>query len=134
MIAAACADNRMGMMFAGRRQSRDRAVIKRIIERAAGKTIWTAPYSLPLFAGFPDAAVQADDAFFRLAGPFDICFIEQGGEEAFRTAHEIWLYRWNRDYPGDVFFPVDLRQWRRRAAAEFPGYSHPVITEEIYKR
>lgn len=135
MIAAACVDNRMGMMFAERRQSRDREVIRRIIERAAGRTIWMTPYSLPLFDEFPGSGARADEAFWQIAAEDDVCFVENGDlAEHICDVKEIWLYRWNRDYPGDVFFNVNLQNWRRTMSSEFAGYSHAVITEEIYKK
>ena len=43
--------------------------------------------------------------------------------------------RWNRAYPGDVFFPISLTQgWTLAEKMDFPGNSHACITEEIYKK
>ena len=47
---------------------------------------------------------------------------------------EIYLYRWNRDYPADVYFPVDLSVWKCVETKEFAGSSHEKITRERYTR
>ena len=47
---------------------------------------------------------------------------------------EIVLYKWNRDYPADVIFEVDLSKWRLEERKDFSGYSHEKITKEIYNR
>ena len=47
---------------------------------------------------------------------------------------EIYLYRWNRDYPADVYFPVDLSMWKCVETKEFAGSSHEKITRERYTR
>ena len=135
MIVAACVDDNMGMTFNGRRQSRDRFLCRRIADKAADRLIWLSEYSAPLFAEISSAHIQVDDDFWRHAGAGDICFAESGAfAAAVRDIEEIWLYRWNRSYPGDTFFPVDLTDWKLVRAVDFSGYSHQIITEEIYKR
>ena len=65
----------------------------------------------------------------------DFCFVEGenlAGYEGKIT--EIVLYKWNRDYPADVFFEVDLSKWRLEERKDFSGYSHEKITKEIYNR
>ena len=47
----------------------------------------------------------------------------------------IILYKWNRRYPADLVFGVNLNNgWRLIAAEDFQGNSHEKITEEIYER
>ena len=41
------------------------------------------------------------------------------------------LCHWNRDYPADVFFEVDLSKWRLEERKDFSGYSHEKITKEL---
>ena len=43
----------------------------------------------------------------------------------------IILYRWNRKYPADHYFSIDLTQWKLMETTEFPGNSHEKITKEI---
>jgi hypothetical protein len=44
------------------------------------------------------------------------------------------VYRWNRRYPGDVFFDLDVSAapWRCVETEEFVGSSHEKITKEVY--
>lgn len=135
MIIAACVDDAMGMMFNGRRQSRDRYLMAHLEKKASGRTLRIAPGSAELF----DAAtsVWADEDFLQRAGQGDVCFVENADFAAYISeVEEIWLYRWNRIYPSDVYFPVPLEQqgWRCIGQHDFSGYSHACITEEIYKR
>lgn len=45
------------------------------------------------------------------------------------------LYKWNRVYPADEFFkwPADA-SFVLQSFDNFEGYSHQVITKEVYKR
>ena len=44
------------------------------------------------------------------------------------------LFRWNRDYPADFFFKVDLSQWNLISTEDFEGTSHEKITMEVYEK
>ena len=44
------------------------------------------------------------------------------------------LYRWNRAYPSDVRWELDLSQFALTERAEFSGTSHETITRERYTR
>ena len=58
MILISCVDNALGMRFHGRRQSRDRELCRRILERCGGK-LWLGEKSAMLFEAFPQAALFA---------------------------------------------------------------------------
>ena len=50
-------------------------------------------------------------------------------------AEKIIIFRWNRDYPADFYFDIDLQQnWQLESSADFVGSSHDKITEETYTR
>ena len=51
-----------------------------------------------------------------------------------RQIKEITVFHWNRVYPADLTFPIDLTQWRLEQTVEFPGHSHEKITMEVYER
>lgn len=42
------------------------------------------------------------------------------------------LYYWNRKYPADQYFPIDLTEWSEESREEFPGNSHEKITKVTY--
>lgn len=122
MILISCADNSLGLRFNGRRQSRDRAVSARVLEKTGGE-IWLAEESKALF---PEA-----DAHIVPEPMGDWCFWERPAEV---FPEKIILYRWNRDYPGDEFFsfPGGADRWTLESQEDFKGFSHETITEEIY--
>ncbi len=128
-----CVDERMGMAFCGRRQSRDRAVVERIASRTAGQRLWMTEYSAALFPETEYICVSAHP--MRDAGENDWCLEERENPEAFAECIEqVVVYRWNRHYPSDVRCTLPLEQWRRISMDEFAGYSHEKITEEVYQR
>ena len=158
-----CVDNRMGISFNHRRVSRDRVVAGDILEMVRGNVLWMAPGAEKLFEEILKVKEKEDDGgkkeqeckektqdtgelkaekmwkidldFLTKAGAEEFCFVEGenlAGYEGKIT--EIVLYRWNRDYPADLFFEVDLSKWELEERKEFSGYSHEKITREIYSR
>ena len=47
---------------------------------------------------------------------------------------EIILYKWNRVYPTDFYFDINLSTWNLTQVTEFKGNSHERITKEVYKK
>ena len=47
---------------------------------------------------------------------------------------KIVLFRWNRKYPADFYFDIELEGsgWRMTEVGEFSGFSHKKIIKEIY--
>lgn len=134
MILAVCVDDRGGMLFNHRRQSRDKAVIEDLVKFAGVRRILVHPYSAPLFAG---QTVTADERFLALAEKDDICFVENVRVGAYiPKCGSVLLYRWNRVYPADVYFDLDLSAcgFTCTQTAEFAGRSHEKITREVYTR
>ena len=130
-----CLDERDGMMFNQRRQSRDRAVIEDVLALAAGRPLWMNAYSAPLFAGAEN--VQVSPQFLAEAPAEALCFVEDQAVAAFaaRIARVI-VYRWHRVYPADRRFDLALADagWWLAASRDFPGHSHDIITREEYER
>ena len=48
---------------------------------------------------------------------------------------KIILFKWNRNYPGDFFFDIDVtsNHWILQESKDFPGSSHEKITMEVYR-
>lgn len=131
-----CLDDNGGMMFNNRRQSRDRILIEDIIRMTNGSRLYIAEYSKILFEG-NDANILIDDCMLDVACEGDFCFVENKPlSDRANEAEEIIIYRWNRRYPYDLVFDVDLEKegFALIASYEFAGYSHEKITKEIYRR
>lgn len=133
MQVIVCLDDRNGMLFNHRRQSRDREVLKEILKDAEGKRLWIRPFSQKLFQG-AEHRVQVSDSPLDAAGLGENCFVEDlslaGWEDSIES---LTVYRWNRHYPGDFFLDLDLSGWHLVSQREFPGNSHEKITKEVYE-
>lgn len=132
MIAVVCLDDGNGMMFNGRRQSRDRVVTERIAALAAGKKLWMNKYTAGLFEGM-DVPKQVREDFLSAAKAGDLCVVENKGLTAVLDRLEkLIVFRWNRKYPADFWLDVNLGGWKLAEVQEFPGNSHEKISQEIY--
>ena len=123
-----CLDDKNGMMFNKRRQSRDRVLIENVLELCKGEKLYTNEYSSKLF---PENSVEVFDSIKNVGNEY--CFAENFtvNEE---NIEEIIVYKWNRLYPADTYFNIDLAGWNLTETVDFEGSSHEKITREIYVR
>ena len=123
-----CLDDNNGMMFNKRRQSRDRVLIENALEFCKGEKLYTNEYSAKLF---PENTVEIFENIEQVGNSF--CFVEDFtvNEE---YVDEIIVYKWNRLYPADTYFNIDLENWNLIESVDFEGSSHEKITREIYRR
>ena len=121
-----CLDDRQGLRFNGRRQSKDRELIKDVLSSVQG-TLYVEPYSLKLFA---EGTAAVTDTV-----PSDGCFFaERPMAEHMDKIDKLVIYKWNRAYPADMYFDIcPLEQGFRLVSKEdIQGYSHEKITKEVY--
>lgn len=131
-----CLDDRNGMLFANRRQSRDEQVCKKILQLVAGHTLWMNNYSAKLFSDIGGKICTADD-FLEKSGDGEFCFVENRDILPYwEKIEKVIIFRWNRHYPSDTKFPVDLLKDNLILVetSDFPGKSHEKITMEVYSR
>lgn len=128
MKLVVCLDDNNGMMFNKRRQSRDRVLVENILELCKGEKLYTNEYSASLF---PDNTVEILENPENVENAY--CFAENFtvNEE---YIDEIIVYKWNRLYPADAYFNIDLGNWTLEETVDFEGSSHEKITREIYRR
>ncbi len=134
MTIIACIDDSGGMTFNGRRQSQDVRLKDRVIRLTNGSVLLMNSYSKKMFGDYPQISV--DENFLENAADGEYCFAEDIDVAPYEErAERIILYKWNRRYPADLVFGVNLNNgWRLIAAEDFQGNSHEKITEEIYER
>ncbi len=134
MILAACIDDRGGMLFHHRRQSQDRLLRQDLLEEAAGRPVWMSAYSYKLFSPAPENVHTAED-FFSRALEGEWCFFEDVDPAPWLSkAEKVVLYRWNRIYPADLYFPDLPEGWKMERREDFPGSSHEMISKEVLVR
>jgi len=134
MTLMICVDDRQGMAFNRRRQSRDSAVCRDMLALAEGLPIHMNPRSEKLFQGMEGDFRPAEN-FAEAVGEGEFCFLElQPAGDLATRAKRLILYRWNRHYPADLYFEIPGEGWRLDEITEFPGTSHENITREVYVR
>lgn len=125
-----CVENSGGMLFNNRRLSRDSKVTEDILSCCKDRLFFT-DFSSSLFNGdgktvsSPEAVPREGYFFIENILPSSLLEMTEG----------IVIYRWNRDYPHDLSFDIDLSEFTMAApASEISGTSHEKITKEEYSR
>ena len=124
-----CLDDRNGLQFNKRRQSRDSAVLEDIRSLCAGNLL-IEPFSEKLIR-------EAEIPYVLPPEAAEDYFAEKiPSEEILETTNKLVIYRWNRHYPSDVRWEPDLAGmgFVPTETSEFPGTSHEKITREVYER
>lgn len=135
MILLACVDDDMGMLFNKRRQSQDKVLLNHILDITANGRLWMNHYSARQFESHPEPQINIDENFLSEAAPGEFCFSEDVDVGPYgQWVEKIILFRWNRRYPGDLHFSIDLSNWRLVESHDFAGSSHEKITQEVYVR
>ena len=124
-----CLDDDFGMMFGGRRQSRDKAVCEKAMSLAEGGKLYINSFSEKLFAGYD---VALDDEMLSVAEDADVCFLENIIPP--ENTSELIVFKWNRRYPGDMHYEPTKNGFSLISSEDFEGNSHEKITMEIYKK
>lgn len=123
-----CLDDKNGMLFNKRRQSRDKILIENVLELCKGEKLYTNDYSATLF---PENSVAVCENFDAVEKGFVFAENFMVDEDKIQ---EIIIYKWNRVYPADTFFNISLDNWNLTETVEFVGSSHEKITRERYVR
>ena len=128
-----CIDERKGLLFCGKRQSQDRVLRERVLERVKDERLLLSPYSFKQFGEHPAIAVSQNP--LAEAKKDDYYFLEDM-DFSLKDCQEVILYHWNRHYPSTVKFDVDLKKegYRLSLREDFKGSSHDKITEEIWTK
>ena len=128
-----CIDKNSGMSFMGKRQSQDRVLREKILEISKGSRLLMNSYSAKQFENFENIVVDED--FLNNANQGDFCFVEDKAVST-ENVESFYVFNWNRKYPADLFFTVDLKAegFKKIKKEDFQGNSHDKITLEIYSR
>ena len=131
MILITCVEKNNGMLFNNRRVSQDRKVIEDIREFVGDSEILITNFSEELFMSDENArtvnVIEKRNEQFYFLEDVQPSTIEDKIEK-------IILYNWNVDYPADMYFDIDLKEWKLESEYEFEGFSHEKITRKTYIR
>lgn len=134
MIIIVAVDDNNGMMFNKRRQSQDRILREKIIKMAKDSRLWMNSYTYKQFNDIP-GQITVDDDFLSKASVGEYCFVENAAIAPYeKQIEKIILFKWNRKYPSDFRFDIDLssQSWKLSETEDFVGSSHEKITKETY--
>ena len=123
-------DKSNGMMFNNRRVSQDKEVTSKIIEITKNSRLLMSEYSSKLFAEYENIIITNN---VLDANPEDYFFLEDL-DIVEENIDSIYIFNWNRDYPADKYFEIDLSNYKKESKEEFVGNSHKKITLTIYRR
>ena len=127
-----CLDNDYGMAFGGHRQSMDRCVRREILKLCCNARLLMNEYSFSQFDSLCDNII-VDNGFLERACNDDFCFIETDSIPVEKT-ERVYAFFWNRKYPSDLKFDVEINGFIEVSNCDFEGYSHEKITLKEYIR
>lgn len=133
MKIAVCIEKSGGMLFNKRRVSQDGAVRKKLLEIAGDGKLYLNCYSAKQFESTEKLCICSD--FLSRASEQDLCFVEDT-DIPFDAVTQIYLFRWNRDYPADRYWNGDPQAlgFEKISTEHFAGSSHKKITLDVYQR
>ena len=133
MKIAVCIEKSGGMLFNNRRVSKDSILQQKLLECVGEGKILLNEYSAKQFT--TTEHLQVSDDFLTIASDEDICFIENV-EIPMDQVKQVYLFKWNRDYPADTYFDYNLKElgFKKVRSEDFAGSSHKKITLEVYQR
>ena len=130
-----CLDDKSGMTFNNRRQSRDKTLTAKIINLCKEKKLLINNFSKNLFEDFEHSNITVSEDFLLEASPGDFCFVENKELTPFEQFIEkIIVFKWNRSYPCDFYLDIPLDEWNLSKTVDFKGNSHEKITMEVYNK
>ena len=128
-------DDNMGMLFNKRRQSRDILLRKRILEIIEDKELFINAYTAKQFSEEMTENIIITENPMGILDSEGYCFVEDLDVLQYESNFDkIIIYSWNRVYPKDLTFNIDLNNWECVSEFDFVGNSHDNITERIYIR
>ena len=132
-----CLDDKNGMMCNKRRQSQDKLLRSDIKELVKSKILYMNNYSYKLYKDIDDGNIKVYEDFLNECNENDFCLVEDKSLYKYiDKINTIVIYNWNRIYPTDLHFDIDLNNnsWELMNESEFEGSSHEKITKKIYRR
>lgn len=134
ITVAITVDDRMGISFNNRRQSKDKKVVEDIVTSTEGK-IYVSNYSAPLFEGFEERIEVVNEPLIDTPDGC-ACFAELSDLSEYKDEiNTLIVYRWNRHYPSERRLGINLdgSDFEMMSSIDFIGSSHDKITKDIFK-
>ena len=132
-----CLDDKNGMIFNKRRQSQDKILRADIKELVKNDNLYMNNYSYKLYKDIDNGNIKVCEDFLNQCNENDFCLVEDKLLcNYINKINNLIIYSWNRIYPADLHFDINLNNnsWELITEFEFQGSSHEKITKKIYSR
>ena len=136
MTVIVCVSDGGGMLFGGRRVSKDRCVLEDIARLCDGGALFVGDISESLLSESDASVISVTDPLAS-ADSGDFAFIEDRCILEYRDKiSTLVIYRWNRKYPFDFSLDLNPRAEKMTLAEsiDLKGNSHEKITREIWRK
>ena len=136
MTVIVCVSDGGGMLFGGRRVSRDKFVFEDIARLCDGGALFVGDISESLFSESDASVISVTDPLAS-ADTEDFVFVEDRSVAEYAgKISTLVIYRWNRKYPFDFSLDLDPRAagMTLSESLDFKGKSHEKITREIWRK
>lgn len=128
-----CVSDENGMMFNNRRQSQDTVLRKKLLEIIGDKKLYMNEYSKGQFTESINNII-VDENFLDVVQEEDFCFVENLNLNEYKEKiNKIYICKWNRPYPFDFSFDLDLSGFLLKKSYDIKGKSHKCITIEEWE-
>ena len=134
MTVFICLDERGGMMFNKRRQSRDIRVIEDVIRCAEDGVLYVSDYSEALFEDSTASVISVPEPL-EVASDSAYVFCEGTPlADYIGKIDKIIIYNWCEVYPSDMKLDINPKEcgFKLKSRREFVGKSHKKVTREDY--
>ncbi len=124
----------MGMLFHGKRLSRDRKIINDMVNTAK-EPIYIDKYSEKLFEYHSQKYIVSEN-ITNENNTFNYCFIENVHyKDLIYKAENLIIYNWSRKYPADIFLDIDLisTNFFIISTNSMKGNSHELVIRQVWK-
>lgn len=108
MTVIICVDNNGGILFNGKRQSKDRALRKYLLDIVEKEKCRIAMSSYTYSQFKEDERKEIIDVKERFSFDEDYIFFEQAIPISWEKVNNLILCCWNRDYPADEYFNLPI--------------------------
>lgn len=127
-----CLDDRGGMTFLGKRQSRDRILLDEMFSSFG--EVYVTDFSVPILTEHVGEYTVVKDLFADSPEGAVLFNENLGLKDHLEDIETIVLYKWHRKYPYDQQIDISFDEWRTTKKTEFVGSSHEKITKLVMKR
>lgn len=137
MNVIVCLDDKNGMMFNKRRQSQDKILRLDIKNITLNHTLYMNSYSYKLYKDIDEGNIRVYENFLDKYNSNDFFLVEDRLLlDYIDKITTLVIYKWNRTYPSDLYFDIDLenKNWSLIDEYDFEGSSHERITRKTYRR